>query len=269
MRGIDKDLDEILSLKDKEKLLKELKQGNLIDLFKGKYKPQYKPITKNKKTPLDQLISIGITEEEKSLLKKELLEIKKHGQGISISSYVRNKALSSIDLEEWSLGALKGIHTLSSQDYNKKHLEKKKREYVKLLNDVNEEDTESEVFYKKKLKEVEDKLKELKKVSHKRKYRLSGRVTFEEANDIRWKAARLNITIADYMRYIVFGYVPFDGNDDNLSIEARKRFYISVIDVQRNGWGEPPKITNCPNCQRYIEKIKILEKQLNRFSQFE
>ena len=72
------------------------------------------------------------------------------------------------------------------------------------------------------------------------------------------------MTVADYMRYLVFGYTPFTENDRHLSIDARRRFYISVLDVAANGWGTPPHTEECENCARYAHENKELRAKLDR-----
>ena len=121
------------------------------------------------------------------------------------------------------------------------------------------------LYYKTQLDECEQKLNSLKKQNRKRGYRVSTRVTYEEANTIRWRAARLSITVPDYMRYVIFGYLPFTDADYNLSLEARKRFYVSIIDVYKNGWGEIPEVNECPNCARYKHEIEVLRDKVSRY----
>ena len=44
---------------------------------------------------------------------------------------------------------------------------------------------------------------------------------------------------------------------------------VSILDVYRNGWGEPPTVNECPNCARYIKDIKALKEQLARYKALE
>ena len=130
-----------------------------------------------------------------------------------------------------------------------------------------EDDSRDEdmLYYKTQLDETEQKINSLKKQNRKRGYRVSTRVTYEEANTIRWRAARLSITVPDYMRYVIFGYLPFTDADYNLSLEARKRFYVSIIDVYKNGWGEIPEVNECPNCARYKHEVEVLRDKVARY----
>ena len=72
MKAITRDVDNILSIKEKEKILEEIHQKDLIDLFKKGFKPQYKRV-ESKKTILDQQISIAIDTDEKNMIALELI----------------------------------------------------------------------------------------------------------------------------------------------------------------------------------------------------
>ena len=98
---------------------------------------------------------------------------------------------------------------------------------------------------------TEQKINSLKKQNRKRGYRVSTRVTMKKQTLLDGELLELSITVPDYMRYVIFGYLPFTDADYNLSLEARKRFYVSIIDVYKNGWGEIPEVNECPNCARY------------------
>lgn len=268
MKAITRDIDNILSIKEKEKILKELNQTDLINLFKKGFKPQYKKV-ESKKTILDQQISIAIDTDEKNLIGIELNEIRKIADKTSLSSFIRSRSLATFDIAEWYEQAVEGLKELNSEKWNPKHIQNERKKYLKLLDDLEDsnEDTRDEdiLYYGTKVKECEEKLKSLKKQNRKRGYRVSTRVTYEEANTIRWRAARLSITVPDYMRYVIFGYLPYTDSDYNLSLEARKRFYVSIIDVYKNGWGEIPEVNDCPNCARYQHELEILREKVRRY----
>lgn len=266
MRRINKDVDDLLSIDEKTKILKDLHQEELIDLFTDKYKPKYVPIAP-KKAALDQQISIAIGQDEKDYIGKELLDIRKAGPKTSISSFIRNRAISQVDIAEWYERALVGLKTLTSPAYDPEKLTRQRNMYLKLIDDIEPGNQEDNFLYNRKLNEIENRLEEIERIKPKRVYRLTGRVTFNEANIIRWRAARLNITIADYMRFQIFGYKPFTAADQHLTVDTRKRLYISIIDVYNNGWGDPPKINECPNCARYMHDIEVLKKQLERLQE--
>lgn len=268
MKAITRDVDNILSIKEKEKILEEIHQKDLIDLFKKGFKPQYKRV-ESKKTILDQQISIAIDTDEKNMIALELNEIRKVANKTSLASFIRSRSLATFDIAEWYQQALEGLEELSSDSWNPKTLQNERKQYIKLLDDLedSEDDSRDEdmLFYKTRLDETEQKINSLKKQNRKRGYRVSTSVTYEEANTIRWRAARLSITVPDYMRYVIFGYLPFTDADYNLSLEARKRFYVSIIDVYKNGWGEIPEVNECPNCARYKHEIEVLRDKVARY----
>ena len=268
MKAITRDVDNILSIKEKEKILEEIHQKDLIDLFKKGFKPQYKRV-ESKKTILDQQISIAIDTDEKNMIALELNEIRKVANKTSLASFIRSRSLATFDIAEWYQQAIEGLEELSSENWNPKNLQNERKRFIKLLDDLedSEDDSRDEdmLYYKTQLDECEQKLNSLKKQNRKRGYRVSTRVTYEEANTIRWRAARLSITVPDYMRYVIFGYLPFTDADYNLSLEARKRFYVSIIDVYKNGWGEIPEVNECPNCARYKHEIEVLRDKVSRY----
>ena len=268
MKAITRDVDNILSIKEKEKILEEIHQKDLIDLFKKGFKPQYKRV-ESKKTILDQQISIAIDTDEKNMIALELNEIRKVANKTSLASFIRSRSLATFDIAEWYQQALEGLEELSSDSWDPKFLQNERKKYIKLLDDLedSEDDNRDEdmLYYKTQLDETEQKINSLKKQNRKRGYRVSTRVTYEKANTIRWRAARLSITVPDYMRYVIFGYLPFTDADYNLSLEARKRFYVSIIDVYKNGWGEIPEVNECPNCARYKHEIDVLRDKVARY----
>lgn len=264
MRKIKKDLDSILSLEQKKQILREINQEDLLHLFKDGYTPTYKP-ARQKKSPLDQQISISLTAGEKEKLAHELKEIRKVGPRVSISSFVRSRAISDVDIEEWAERAVDGLRAFTTKEYDMKFLGKEKRKYLKLLDEAEDEDREDRYFYSKELDKINKRLEDIKRKSAKRKYRMNGRVTFNEAQHIRWRAAKLNIPIADYVRFCIFGYLPFSEDDSYMTLDSRKRFYISILDIQQNGWGDPPQLEECSNCQRYLQEIRDLREQLLRY----
>lgn len=81
------DMD-VLSLENKTKLLQELKEERLIELFKNKNaRTPFKP-AEAKKASLDQQCALTISREEKGVLKNELLSIQSAGPKISILSLI-------------------------------------------------------------------------------------------------------------------------------------------------------------------------------------
>lgn len=262
MEKIKREDDAILSYDARKEILKGLGQKELLEIFDN-YKPNYKPI-KQKKSPLDQQISLGISKEERKKIATEMKKIKNTGEKVTISSLVRSRAVGDVDIADWREKAETGLKELNSLKWNKDKIEKDLRQLYGEYDEMEDDDDETAMVINKKIKGLEDMKKELERPTMRRSSRMSGRVTFNEANLIRWRAGRLTVTVADYMRFLIFGYLPFSENDRHLSVKARRRFYIAVIDVAENGWGEPPEVEECPNCARYAHENQELRKKLER-----
>ena len=259
--------DGALDLEAKRRLLKEINQDDLLDLFKKNYKSNYAPI-KQKKAALDQSVAIAITTDEKQIITDEVLSIKKTGGRVTLSSVMRNHVLIDVDIIQWKTRAIAGLKELNGDNWNKKKITRERDKLQIQSERLELDDTESQKILNSKITECNKRLLQMDKPKIKRSFRLRGRVTFNEANTIRWRAARLSLTVADYMRFLLFGYAPFTEDDKTLSIEARKRFYISILDVAANGWGEPPEIESCPNCVRHLQEIKELKEKLHRLQSY-
>lgn len=262
MQKVTFDDSELLSYDTRKKILKDLGQQELLKIFDD-YKPSYKPIGR-KQSPLDQQISLGISKKEKEKIAKEIKSIKNTGEGVTISSLVRSRAIGNIDLAEWRERAEVGLKELNSIKWDKTAIESKIKKLYSQYDELEAQDDEDEIVIGKKISRYESMLDELNRPTVRRSSRMSGRVTFNEANLIRWRAGRLTITVADYMRYMIFGYLPFTENDRHLSIVARRRFYVAILDISKNGWGNPPVVQECPNCARYANENKTLREKLDR-----
>lgn len=267
MQRIKTDLDEVLSLEAKKKILRDIHQDDLLELFKNGYAPQYRAPERAKSNSLDHQISITVSQKEKEFIQSELKKIKKAGPACSLSAYIRSKATSEIDLEAWYDNALKGLLEFAKPSWNPKNIIKERRKYIKMLDDVDSDDKEENYYIEKKIEELDERLGKTKKKTLDRKYRTGGRVTFDEANMIRWRAARLSLSVADYVRFLVFDYLPFtDSQDTHLSLSARKRFYIAIADVRKNGFGNPPQPKES-DIQKLREENKILRVRLHRYEE--
>lgn len=262
MEKIKKDGDELLSYNARKEILKRLGQKELLQIFDD-YKPSYSPIVQ-KKSPLDQQISLGISKEEKKAIAEEIRKIRGSGERTTVSSLVRTRAISDIDIAAWRENAENGLKELNSLKWNKQELSKELRHLYGQYDEMEDDDDETAIVLNKRIKDYENMIKEIDRPTLRRSSRMSGRVTFNEANLIRWRAGRLTLTVADYMRFLIFGYLPFTENDRHLSLKARRRFYIAAIDVAENGWGNPPKAEECPNCARYAHENQELRKKLER-----
>lgn len=264
MKVITQEDIDALKLENKQSILAGLGQENLMKLFQNQ--PKFKPI-EPKKIALDQQIAITLSENEKQRLIQDRERIRELGKLPSISSYIRKKILLQLDIEQWREFAEQGLKNLDNSDTESKTLQKQK---IRLINSIDQLDdivksdidTEEIDRLKKELEEIENRLMLLKSTKQeKRIYRLSGNITFNEANFVRWRAARLSLTLADYIRFILFDYQPTI-NDNHMSVESRKRFYVSILEVAQNGWGNPPVVNECPNCARYLDDIKKLQEQI-------
>ena len=264
MKVITQEDIDALKLENKQSILAGLGQETLMKLFQNQ--PNFKPI-EPKKIALDQQIAITLSENEKQKLIQDRERIRELGKLPSISSYIRKKILLQLDIEQWRELAEQGLKNLDNSDTESKTLQKQK---IRLINSIDQLDdivksdidTEEIDRLKKELEEIENRLLLLKSTKQeKRIYRLSGNITFNEANFVRWRAARLSLSLADYIRFILFDYQPTI-NDNHMSVESRKRFYVSILEVAQNGWGNPPVVNECPNCARYLDDIKKLQEQI-------
>ena len=264
MKVITQEDIDALKLENKQSILAGLGQESLMKLFQNQ--PKFKPI-EPKKIALDQQIAITLSENEKQKLIQDRERIRELGKLPSISSYIRKKILLQLDIEQWREFAEQGLKNLDNSDTESKTLQKQK---IRLINSIDQLDdivksdidTEEIDRLKKELEEIENRLMLLKSTKQeKRIYRLSGNITFNEANFVRWRAARLSLSLADYIRFILFDYQPTI-DDNHMSVESRKRFYVSILEVAQNGWGNPPVVNECPNCARYLDDIKKLQEQI-------
>lgn len=264
MKVITQEDIDALKLENKQNILAGIGQQGLIKLFQNQ--PKFKPI-EPKKIALDQQIAITLSENEKQRLIQDRERIRELGKLPSISSYIRKKILLQLDIEQWRTFAEQGLKNLDNSDSESKTLQKQK---IRLINSIDQLDdivkddinTEEINKLKKELEEIENRLMLLKSTKQeKRIYRLSGNITFNEANFVRWRAARLSLSLADYIRFILFDYQP-TVDDNHMSVESRKRFYVSILEVAQNGWGNPPVVNECPNCARYLDDIKKLQEQI-------
>lgn len=264
MKVITQEDIDALKLENKQNILASLGQENLMKLFQNQ--PKFKPI-EPKKIALDQQIAITLSENEKQRLIQDRERIRELGKLPSISGYIRKKILLQLDMEQWREFAEQGLKNLDNSDTESKTLQKQKIRLINSidqLDDIVKDDTNTEEInkLKRELEEIENRLMLLKSTKQeKRIYRLSGNITFNEANFVRWRAARLSLSLADYIRFILFDYQPTI-DDNHMSVESRKRFYVSILEVAQNGWGNPPVVNECPNCARYLDDIKKLQEQI-------
>ena len=259
----DNNIDELIGYDEKKKLLKEIHQEHIIDLFKKGYKSSYQA-PKHNADPLDQSITIAITSNEKDIISNELTEIRKHGGRTTVASFCRKRTIISIYVIEWRDRALQGLKELNGPDWTRRSLEMKRKTALKKLSKVASDDNEGKILYQQRIKEFNRKLKLIERPEERRQYRIKVRYTYNEAKNIRWNAARLSLTIADYIRFVLFGYLPYSKDDKGMSVNYRRRFYVSIMEVARNGFGNPPIENHDDNTQKYISIINELRKKNER-----
>jgi hypothetical protein len=258
-------ISESLTVEEKMKILDEIGRPELIEVFKG-WKPRQ---TRRKKrgAPLDQRVAITVNDYEKVSLDNEMRAIKRAGERITASQFIRNRALSIVDIAEWDLIARASIEKLQRISETQTELRKRKRILAGILEETT--DPEDEGIYEMEISEINRDLDSLVGKSANRKNRLSGRMSMAEAETVRWRAQRLSISSSDYLRMVIFGLAPASDADAHLSLDTRLRFYVSIMDVAENGWGKPPTIYECSQCINYTDEIALLQdriKQLESFS---
>lgn len=260
---------EHMSVDSKLELLKELGREDMVDLFK-EWKPR-KSAAKRKGPPLDQRVNILITKGERSILDNELNHLRKIGEKITMSQFIRNKAISSVDLGEWKRRAEEALPMIEDIYSRQKDLKKEQKNIMMNIEEESEDgtaDNEDISHYQLRLSEINDELKKIVSQPKKRTVRLSGRMTMPESETVKWRANRLCIPASDYLRFMIFNLYPNSSADDHFSYDSKRRFYISIIDVADNGWGDVPTIYNCSQCEKYVEEIERLEERIRQLTAF-
>lgn len=248
-----------MNLAEKEEFLREIGQESLIKAFDG-YKPRrtFRKKRREHSAPLDQKMSLTVTRDDRAEFEKLLKETHDSGENVSMSHYVRNRALATPDLYEWKGCAISGIKQLKETVENKSDFLKRDKALISMIEE--EKDSDVVALYLRERGSIADKLSRLKARPTKRTQRLSGRVTFEESELIKWRAARLCLSTSDYLRMMIFDLSPHGASDAHLSLVARQRFYIAIGDVATHGWGQAPALANS-NQQHLVKRIKELEQE--------
>lgn len=256
---------ENMTLEEKYEFLNSLGRPDLVAIFKD-YKTK-KVRSKPKAAPLDQRVAISVTPLERVRLTKELKEIEQKSGKISISQYIRNKATRQIDLQEWREIAEKELDNLEKLEKDEPKLRKKRIEIIKEIETTDID--EDELFFKEKeIVDIDSKLNKLIAKGERRSNRLNGRMTMAEAELVRWRAEQLFLTVSDYLRIMLFDLTPASIADSHLSLDARKRFYASIIRVSIEGWGSPPTVYECSQCAHYAEEIQVLQDRVKQLETF-
>jgi len=254
-----------LTVDEKLKFLEETGREEMIDLFK-----EWKPRVSNRKkrgAPLDQRVSITVTSQERVSLDRELKTVKASGEKISMSQFIRNRALGTVDINGWKEIAEKALNEIEDTVKNQSELRKSKLAIAEMFD--NEEDPDEASLYAKQIDDINRKLNKLVGQNEKRANRLSGRMSMPEAETVKWRAQKLCVSSSDYLRMMIFALEPDSNADSHMSLDAKRRFYLSIMEVAKNGWGTPPTIYECSQCQNYMDEIRKLRQeneQLRKFS---
>lgn len=255
---------EKMSVNDKLEVLQELGRADLIDIFKG-WQPRRSP-AKKRGAPLDQRVTITVTDAEREKLDREIKAIKQSGASVSMSQFIRNRAVGSVDINGWREIATEALGRLENIVEKQSTLRSRRQELVNLIEDEN--DGESLIVYEREMQRIQDDLDFIVAQNERRKNRLSGRMSMIESETIKWRAERLCISTSDYLRMLIFGLEPASSGDAHMSLDAKRRFYVSIIDVAKNGWGDPPKIYNCSQCENYMDTIRSLKEEIRQLRTF-
>lgn len=257
-----RNIDDLLSEDEKRAILKGSRQDRIIANFKHGMVSRYKPPRHNA-DPLDQAITVAITPQEKDYIKDELKAVRKTGGRTTVSSFCRKRIVVDLDVIEWRERALEGIKILNSPNWNKRSLNSKLATARKHLAHLRPDDNEGKQLYQHRIKVIINKLKLIERPTQRRNYRVKIRFTYKESKKIRWRASRLSLTVADYIRFVLFDYRPNTKDDRTMSVNYRRRFYLGILDVSKTGWGNPPS-DNDDKSAEYIERIHELERKLRR-----
>lgn len=259
------------SLEEKQRILDQIEKPELIELFQD-WKPQIeKRRRKSTEPPLDQRVALSVTTNEKDKIQREIAMVRKSGDTSTVSQFIRNRATSSVDIEGWHQQAIKLLDTIDEAARDERKLKRRRITINAKLEELGEDpetDAEDTYRFEEELGQITEKLNSLKVDRKKRTARMSGRMTTPEAEVIKWRAGRLNLSVSDYLRITLFNHEPGGEGEAHLSVEAKKRFYIGIIEVAMNGWGEPPTINQCKQCSHYREeasKHKMRVRQLEQY----
>lgn len=255
---------EAMSVQDKLAILDRMGRTDLVEIFKDWQPRQTK--AKRKTAPLDQRVSITVTDRERMDLLHDLQTTNKVGDKITVSQFVRNRAIGSVDINGWRAIAERALEELNDIEANRSALAKRERTIRAELEDA--DDSEEEGMLEKELASITTKFKKITAQNERRTHRLSGRMSMAEAETVKWRAAKLCLSTSDYLRFLIFDLIPDTPADGHMSLLAKRRFYISIIEVAENGWGEPPTIAHCSQCTNYLEEIRRLRERVRQLETF-
>lgn len=259
---------EILSVDDKLKILEQRGQTDLIEIFKD-WKPRAST-RRRKGAPLDQRVSIALAGAERAILDGEIRAIKDTGQSTTLGALIRSRAMGSPNMADWRETAWLALDELDALLKNQTEMKNRKKMIEAALEDGDDHEDEEQVsLLERELVDTITKLGKLSsKAGDKRNVRLQGRMTYAESESVKWKAQRLCLSTTDYLRMLIFDFTPNSAADQHLNLDARRRFYVSIIDVADNGWGNPPGVYQCSQCESYATEINSLRERIKQLEAF-
>lgn len=255
---------ETMSVSEKLQVLEKTGRQDLVSIFKDWQPRQAK--AKRRQAPLDQRVSITVTDQEKMTLLQEIDATNKSGERTTVSQFVRNRAIGSIDLAGWKSIAEEALVELGEIEASRPEIAKRERAIRAELE--NTDDDEETGMLEMELSDLKNRLKKIVAQNEKRTHRLAGRMSMAEAETVKWRAAQLSISTSDYLRFLIFDRLPNTSADAHLSLDAKRRFYVSILAVSEHGWGTPPAIAHCTQCGNYMDEIRRLRDRISQLETF-
>lgn len=257
-------IEKPMTMDERLALLDELGRNELVERFK-EWRPRTAQ-TKKRGAPLDQRVAISVTMEERKALDDDVRRMQQDKSVSTMSQFIRNRAIGSVDIQGWREKAVAALVELEEANANQNEMRKRK---IDLIVMIEEEDGEEDVvLYQSELRDIQHKLDKIIAQNKRRSQRLTGRMSMAEAETVKHRASKLGISVSDYLRMMIFALEPDSAADAHMSYESKVRFYMSIIDVADNGWGEVPKIYNCTQCENYLQRIGELEELLKQNNAF-
>ena len=252
-----------MSVEDKLKVLEQMDRSDLVEIFKD-WKPR---VSKRRRrgAPLDQRVTITVTGDERTNLNDEIKSLSVT-ERISMSQFIRNRAIGSVDIVGWRDIAVKALEEIEDTVKNQASM-RKKRSALNLQADE-ESDPATAAYLMAQVNDITRRLDKIVSKPQNRKHRLTGRMSMPESEQVKWRAQRLCISSSDYLRMMIFNLEPNSIADCHMSLDAKRRFYISIIEVAENGWGSPPSIYECSQCETYMDEIRRLRSEVDQLRAF-
>lgn len=197
-------------------------------------------------SPRDQLVTSVVTVPERVRIVRESSAV----EGGSLSEFIRNNLLHSIDIEAWKTSALDALDELNREEAGKANIRRSLatiRRNLALCLANGDRIGYRDLSVAKK--QYEEEYEKIARKGGKREARLSTRLSLDEYEELAWKARQLSLTISDYSRMLLLGLNPGQ-QDRHMSPMARRRFYQAVLDIASQGWKPNPATRNRHRCQR-------------------